>query len=89
MNSMDVADIDGDGDMDIVTGTHRGELKITVWENDGRGHFTQHIADTGKESHLGARVTDLDGDGDQDIISIAWDKSKYLHLWRNEAIKNS
>ena len=50
------------------------------------GNFKEHIAGTGKESHLGSRVSDIDGDGDQDIFSIGWDKYKYLHLWRNDAI---
>ncbi|MGV8096539.1 MAG: FG-GAP repeat domain-containing protein [Mangrovibacterium sp.] len=89
MNSMDIADMDLDGDIDIVSGTHRGVLKISVWENDGNGHFREHIAGTGKESHLGARVSDIDGDGDLDIVSIGWDKYQYVHLWRNDAIQKN
>lgn len=87
MNSMDIADMDQDGDIDIVSGTHRGELEIAIWENNGTGYFTKHLVGKGKESHLGARVADLDGDGDLDIVSIGWDKYQYLHLWKNEAIK--
>ncbi len=86
MNSMDIADMDQDGDMDIVSGTHRGSLKISIWENDGRGNFKEHIVCPGKESHLGSRVSDIDGDGDMDIVSIGWDNYPYLHLWRNDAI---
>jgi hypothetical protein len=41
--------------------------------------------DTGKESHLGARLVDLDGDGAQEIVSIAYDGFQQLHLWRNDA----
>ena len=86
-NSMDVADMDGDGDFDIISGEHRDDEKVAVWENDGNGSFTEHVISTGKESHLGTRVADLDSDGDLDIISIAWDDFQYLHLWRNDARK--
>ena len=30
---------------------------------------------------------DIDGDGDLDIISIGWREYRYLHIWRNDAIK--
>jgi len=85
-NSMDVADMDGDGDFDIVSGEHRGNEKVAIWENNGRGSFYEKVISSGKESHLGTRVADLDSDGDLDIVSIAWDEYKYLHLWRNDAL---
>jgi hypothetical protein len=87
MNNLDVADMDNDGDADIVTNEHKGpDLHLQIWENDGRGAFTRHDIDKGKEMHLGARLVDLDGDGDLDIIGHAWDNYRYLHLWRNDAI---
>ena len=85
-NNLDIADMDNDGDIDLITAEHRGTKKMQVWENDGKGNFTEHIVDTGKESHLGAQVFDMDNDGDLDILSIAWDSYQYLHLWRNDAI---
>lgn len=85
-NSMDVADMDDDGDADVVTGEHRGALRVTVFENDGTGEsFTSHAVDEGKESHEGAQVVDLDQDGDLDIVSIAYDAPADVHLWRNDA----
>ena len=87
MNSLDAADIDRDGDIDLVTGEHKGPAeKVQLWENDGKGVFTVHLLDEGKESHLGTQLQDLDGDGDLDLVSIAWDESKNVHLWRNDAI---
>lgn len=85
-NSLDVADIDRDGDTDLVTGEHRGTEKVTIWENDGRGGFTGRLVDTGKESHLGTRLHDLDNDRDLDIVSIAYDDFQTVRLWRNDAI---
>lgn len=89
MNNLDAADLDGDGDIDLVTSEHKGpDLKLQVWENDGKGNFTLHPVDQGKESHLGCLLSDMDHDGDLDIVSIAWDNYQPLHLWRNDAIRN-
>jgi hypothetical protein len=88
LNNLDVADMDRDGDMDIVTCEHKGPSeKLQIFENDGAGNYTEHLLDQGKESHLGAETADLDGDGDREIFSVAWDEHKFLHLWRNDAIK--
>lgn len=85
LNNLDVADMDGDGYHDIITAEHKGpDLKLQVWKNDGKGNFTEHLVDQGKESHLGARVADLNGNGAMDIISIGWDRHQYLHVWRND-----
>lgn len=90
LNNLDVADVDRDGDLDVITCEHKGpkgKFRLQIFENNGKGDFTEHIADRGKESHLGALVTDMDNDGDPDIVSAAWDNYQYLHLWRNDAIK--
>ena len=87
MNSLDAADIDRDGDIDLVTGEHKGPAqKVEIWQNDGKGQFKAHLVDQGKESHLGTRLFDLDNDGDLDIISIAWDEAENVHVWRNDAV---
>jgi hypothetical protein len=86
-NNLDVADMDRDGDIDLITCEHKGpNPKLQIWENNGSGRFKERVIDRGKESHLGSQVADLEGDGDLDIVSIAWDRHPYLHLWRNDAI---
>lgn len=88
VNNLDAADIDNDGDIDLVTCEHKGkEFRLLLFQNDGKCNFTMHPADKGHESHLGTQLSDLDSDGDLDIVSIAWDNYKFLHVWRNDAIK--
>jgi hypothetical protein len=85
-NSMDVADMDGDGDPDVILAEHRGSLRVSIWANAGNGTFSSTTVSTGRESHLGARTIDLDNDGDLDIVSIALDGPQMLHLFRNDAL---
>ncbi len=84
MNNLDCADLDLDGDVDLVTAEHKGPRQTQLFENDGKGNFTIHTIDLGKESHLGTKLFDMDGDGDPDLVSAGWDQYKFLHLWRND-----
>jgi hypothetical protein len=76
LNSLDAADLDGDGDMDFVTGNHDrregGKYARTIaWINyDGvGGAFYSAPIGLGLEHHDGTKLADLDGDGDLDIYS--------------------
>lgn len=86
--SLDVADMDRDGDVDVVVGEHNmsdpSSAKLYVYENDdGQGGlWTEHMVYTGDEHHDGAQVVDIDGDGDLDIISIGWSHGRVL-LYEN------
>ena len=74
-----VADMDGDGDLDIVSAS-KGDDKIAWYENNGDGtSWTTEIIATSAQDAIGVHVADMDGDGDLDIISasegddtIAW-----------------
>ncbi len=85
MNNLDCADLDLDGDVDIVTAEHKGPRQTQVFENDGKGNFIVHCIDLGRESHIGTKLFDMDNDGDPDLVSAGWDEYKFLHLWRNDA----
>ncbi|WP_171060576.1 Ig-like domain-containing protein [Poseidonocella sp. HB161398] len=82
--SVDVFDLDGDGDMDVVAGEHLpadpGDLGLHVFENlDGAGSaWGQHLVYEGDEHHDGAQLADLDNDGDMDIYSIGWTHGEVL-----------
>jgi hypothetical protein len=85
MNSLSVGDLDGDRDPDFVVGEHKGPFLRLIWaENNGKGRFTFHEIDRGKEHHIGCLLTDIDRDGDLDIVSSGWDRHAYVHLWYNQ-----
>jgi hypothetical protein len=92
--SLDVADMDGDGDLDVVVGEHNlsnpAGARLLVFENtDGRGGaWAQRLVYTGDEHHDGAQVADIDGDGDLDILSIGWGHARVL-LYENLARSGS
>ncbi len=88
MNNLDAADMDNDGDIDLITNEHKGTThKTEVYINDGKANFTAQLVGTGHEMHLGAKCFDLDSDGDQEIIGVGWDHFETLHLYRNDALK--
>jgi hypothetical protein len=75
-----VADMDGDGDLDIVSASYNDDT-IAWYENDGGANPTWAAADiaTSADAAYGVHVADMDGDGDLDIVSasllddtIAW-----------------
>jgi hypothetical protein len=88
--SLDVADIDGDGDMDVVVGEHNVNQPHTavlyIFENvDGKGtQWERHVVYAGDEHHDGAQLVDIDNDGDLDIISIGWTHGRVL-LYENKS----
>ncbi|MFC2150366.1 FG-GAP-like repeat-containing protein [Calditrichota bacterium] len=72
------ADIDGDGDIDVV-GTASPMQDIAWWENDGAESFTKHLVVGNYSNVYYVTVADIDNDGDLDIIAgannntdIAW-----------------
>jgi hypothetical protein len=59
------ADLDGDGDLDVVSAT--AFERILVWRNRGDGTFARWQELVGGDQ---ARTCDLDGDGDVDVVSL-------------------
>ena len=82
--SLDVIDLDQDGDLDVLVGEHNMEepeqAGIFWFSNaDGRGNqWERHLIYRGDEHHDGAQAVDLDNDGDLDVVSIGWGHNKVV-----------
>lgn len=89
--SLDVRDMDADGDLDIIAGEHNradySTARMLIFENaDGAGgDWVDHVVHTGDEHHDGAHVVDIDNDGDLDIVSIGWDNDQVV-LYENRNV---
>ncbi len=74
------ADLDNDGDMDILAGGVT--TGATSWfENDGSMSFTEHVLSS-VFSPRDVKVADMDGDSDLDPVAVSWDDSG-IHWWEN------
>jgi FG-GAP-like repeat len=79
LHSLAVADLNGDGRLDIVSNEQEELLPLgrqnprwIAWENLGGGKYAEHILLDSKLGGHELQVADVDGDGDIDICSKAW-----------------
>jgi hypothetical protein len=88
--SLDVADMDRDGDQDVIVGEHNldnpDSARLLVFENTNGvgGTWTQRVVYTGDEHHDGAQTADFDRDGDLDIVSIGWENPR-MAIYHNKS----
>ncbi len=77
------ADIDGDGDLDMVVASFR-ENKIVWYENlDGLGNFgISNVVFENQSIGYKMAVADMDNDGDMDIVAAAYNYSD-IYLFTN------
>jgi len=73
------ADIDGDGEQDIVGGAYIAN-SISWWEN-GTGWF-EHVITEDFDAHS-VQCADMDGDGDLDVLGAACGADDRIDWWKN------
>ncbi|HRJ40707.1 MAG TPA: VCBS repeat-containing protein, partial [Caldilineaceae bacterium] len=82
------ADLDGDGDPDLITGSGAADVELHLWENPGPlagGQWSSYELGAADDSVLALELVDLDGDGDMDLISGGRRDEDYeLIAWVND-----
>ena len=92
---MRTADLDGDGDQDVLSASW-GDDRIAWYENtDGAGHFgTPQLITTDAYGAVSVYAADLDSDGDLDVIAaagskVAWYENRLVGDANDEGAFNS
>jgi len=86
---VETADLDLDGDPDVVLGTRTGSNigAIQVWENDGSGSFTHRTTLVASGEVNAVAVADFNGDGWPDLATGTKtnnnDKTGKVEVWIN------
>ena len=81
-SSLDLGDVDGDGDLDLFLNSSDGANNTQVTKlylNNGLGHYTEDTVNNflpGRD-YCDSRLVDLDGDKDLDLV--------YVDIWYNFA----
>ncbi len=84
-HSVYAADVDGDGDVDVL-GAAQTDNDITWWENaagDGTV-WIEHTVDGDFGFASSVYAADVDGDGDMDVLGVA-DSADDITWWENTA----
>ena len=94
-HSLAVADLDGDGKLEIICGEHdpaqsfRNQCRLFLYKpaNPAGTAWKRFILDERFEHHCGARLLDT-GCG-RAIVSHGWGEGRYLHIWEPQIIEES
>jgi len=78
--SIRAADMDGDGDMDLVS-TSGFDNEMAWWENNGSSSFRKHVIDAEAAGASAACPVDVNGDGKMDVVSATSEAGDVV-LWQ-------
>ncbi len=80
--SVYATDVDGDGDMDVLSASVNGH--IILHENDGTENFTNTEITRDASGAESVYTADIDGDGDMDVLSASRNDDRIV--WYEKAI---
>lgn len=83
------ADLDGDGDMDVLSAAKQDDRIVWFENTDGLGSFSsQNIITTLTNGAISVFATDLDGDGDMDVLSASYNDNKIAWYENTDGLGN-
>ena len=80
------ADLDGDGDMDVLGGSYQGS-EVAWWENTDADTFAKHLIDGGFTRSVTVLGVDMDSDGDMDVLGAS-KLANDIVWWENDGSQN-
>ena len=82
---LDVADMDGDGDLDMVACSINSD-DVAWYENDGFQNFTKYLITGNFNGGKCVKALDIDGDDDIDVVGAAQGTSYdgLINWWEND-----
>lgn len=82
-HGIDVGDVDGDGDPDVVISTHQDDQTTRVYLNDANAVFAELAGAFETNIGFSVELLDLDGDGDLDAVG---DGQTATHIYLNNGV---
>jgi len=82
--SIDITDIDGDGDLDVVSTSYL-DSKLAYYLNDGLGVFGPQVIISSMSGAIFVSAADMDNDGDMDLLAAASLGNKVSYFENNGA----
>ena len=82
-SSLQAADLDADGDVDLLVGHKEGWGEWFENLDGAGGSWTFHVFPLGHSADLGIEVADVDGDGDLDVLVVENPLVAYAHWLEN------
>jgi len=82
-DDVELADIDDDGDLDVLVSSSGGGGQIDVFRNDGLGNLSFQYSIPMPYAYE-IEIADLDGDGDPDIVSSTYSGAYYARVLLND-----
>ncbi len=84
-NALWPADIDGDGDLDVVSAGSGPLADRLKWsENTGTDeNWITTVIDTGSSAYRSVKTADIDRDGDTDVVACIYGSPGWVLWWQN------
>ena len=80
--SLEFADLDGDGDLDLIGAAQEAD-DILWWENNGSGFNAALTIDSSFNGAFTVRAADIDQDGDLDVVAAGL-QGDNVYWWEND-----